>query len=403
MSYKALVIDDDPEMLNAVDDVLASIKHDYDWAWCQEQARNWLKANEYSYILLDLEIPVRTRGSARRVQNSVNLLDEIRSTNDGVPVIIMAPSELYNPGMGVKMIKQGATDFVEKPFPSTGRTLDKAIKLAIAGKQTRPTPPRVLTPPKPKKAQPFKGGELVFYPDRAELCEVKILGDTGLGQMRRILEILKKTRANGKFIPYSGEQLAKRIRTRGGQNAVAGCIRGFRNTVIKALEEEAGLICGRQDVIQSGSHGYRLKEWITVREVDSDITVPRPRGHGTVSGVVNTPGGGVSGVVNDPDGVVNGVVDDPGGRVSGVVNDPDGVVNGTVNGRVERRREWILTALRKGRKLRVPAVTKGLKCSARTAQRDLDALKAQGKIRFEGSPKTGHYCLNSQPTTPTSV
>ena len=43
----------------------------------------------------------------------------------------------------------------------------------------------------------------------------------------------------------------------------------------------------------------------------------------------------------------------------------------------------------------IPAVTKGMKCSARTAQRDLDALKAQGKIRFEGSPKTGHYCLNS--------
>ena len=370
MSYKALVIDDDPAILNTVDDILASLEHEYDWAWCQQQARDFLKDNEYSYILLDLEIPVRTKGSARRVQNSLNLLDEIRGTNDGIPVIIMAPDEVYNPGMAVKMIKQGATDFVEKPFPCIGRTLDKAIKKAMAGKTryTPPSPPRVVTPPKPQRVQPFKGGELVFYPDRVEICETKILGDTGIGHMRNILEALKETKASGKYVSYSGAQLAKRVGARGGQNAIAGCIRGFRNTVIKTLKEESGLICGRQDVIQSGDHGYRLNEWITVRENDSDFTVPQPSGHGTVNGTVNAPSGTVKGRVN--------------GTVSGIVND-----------RVEKRRRWILAALQDGRQMRVPELARGLQCSLRTARRELDWLKSHDMIKFVGAPRTGYYCV----------
>ena len=99
------------------------------------------------------------------------------------------------------MIKRGATDLIQKPFPSTGRTPDKAIKEVLAGKHA---PPQAVTPAKPKKAQPFKGGELVFYPDRVELCGTKIIGDTGIGHMRKILEALKETKASGKFVAYSG-------------------------------------------------------------------------------------------------------------------------------------------------------------------------------------------------------
>jgi predicted ArsR family transcriptional regulator len=49
--------------------------------------------------------------------------------------------------------------------------------------------------------------------------------------------------------------------------------------------------------------------------------------------------------------------------------------------------------LSKGRKLRVPAISKGLDCSARTARRELAALKAEGLIEFVGAPKTGYYRL----------
>jgi biotin operon repressor len=165
------------------------------------------------------------------------------------------------------------------------------------------------------------------------------------GMMRKILNELKCRNSAGRFEAYSGPELVERLGCLGGQNAVAGCVRDFRKFVTETLRERLGLLAGPQDVIRSGGPGYRLNEWITVRGAE-----PAP--------VAQTPVDSESQAAN-------------------------------------KRRAWILTELRKGQKLRAPAIAKELGCSAKTIKRELDILRVEGKIEFTGPTKTGFYRLIS--------
>jgi len=135
MAYKALIVDDDPNARDEVGEILDSMGHEHDDAACQEEARELLAGNQYSYHLLDLEIPVRTGRGLPRIQNGENLLGEIlrqRGTRRE-PVIVITGHGKEGPGLGVRMMRLGAADYVNKPFPSTGRTLDIAIREALVG------------------------------------------------------------------------------------------------------------------------------------------------------------------------------------------------------------------------------------------------------------------------------
>jgi hypothetical protein len=57
------------------------------------------------------------------------------------------------------------------------------------------------------------------------------------------------------------------------------------------------------------------------------------------------------------------------------------------------RRDWILQQLANGVELKAPAVVEQFKCSVKTAQRSLTALKDEGKIEYVGAPRTGYYRL----------
>jgi Predicted transcriptional regulator len=53
----------------------------------------------------------------------------------------------------------------------------------------------------------------------------------------------------------------------------------------------------------------------------------------------------------------------------------------------------ILQILADGRQIRLPAIASQIGKSERTVRRDLDSLRAAGKIEFIGSPRTGYYRL----------
>ncbi len=266
MVPKALVIDDDPDIREDVAEILDSMGHEYDLAACQEEGRGLLAANEYSYFLLDLEIPVAL-GRKARIQNGENLLREIVARRNGraAPVLIISGHGTGNPHLAVEMMKLGASDYITKPFATYGRTLDRAILEALDradGKgMARDGAARSQVP----RGQPmrFQGGELVFYPDRVELCGVTVVeGDV---RMRKILEQLRERRANGSYVAYSGAKLAAKLQIVAGQNGIAEAVKDFRDEVVHGLESK-GIVCGRKDVIQSGGRGYRLAEWITTRD-----------------------------------------------------------------------------------------------------------------------------------------
>jgi DNA-binding response OmpR family regulator len=342
MTHEALVVDDNLEVLEMVQDILDSPGHKYDCVTCQEEARKKYQGKHYSYYLVDLEIPVREGRGIPRIQNGENLIREIvaHRGRNGAPIIVMTGHGTTTPNLAVQTMKLGANDYVTKPFDSgEGNKLDKAIKEALE-KKSRSEFQEVpqITSPRATVPTAFHGGELVFYPERVELCGVKICGSRQNGLIRGILDILREKRANGSYVALSGLELAEKLGCPGEQNKISSCIGRFRQSVADVLRKEAGLKCGPQDVIQSGDQGYRLSEVIVVRE-------------------------GNGGIENDSESA---------------------------------RRKWIMAELAKERVLRAPAIAKESKCSTATVKRDLDALRKEGQIEFVGPAKTGFYRLRGR-------
>ena len=159
--HRALIVEDNPDTIDMIVDVLASLEHEYDTACSQEEALKRLKAREYSYVLLDIEIPAQLRKGPARIQNTENLLEKIGETKgkNAPPVIIMNERCAGNLDstedmmrLAMSMTRKGAADIIKKPFPKAGRTLDRVIKKVLAGKRGSPDREKVadsMSPPAP--------------------------------------------------------------------------------------------------------------------------------------------------------------------------------------------------------------------------------------------------------------
>lgn len=354
MKFHALVVDDSPEILDDVKDRLESLGHTCDCVGSQEQARKLVASNGYSYVLLDLEIPVKY-GRPSRILNGQNLLAEIKATrgHESIPIIVMTSHGHDSSDLATDVMRgNGAIDYVKKPFPDTGRTLERAIHDALAASgRSRPGAARQSEPQRDEPLQPFEEGEMVFFDDRIELCGLKVCGAVGSTLIRRILDELREKNTNGRYVAFSAPELAKRVKCKGHDNGIAGAVRDFRT---KAAEMLRGVRveADRRDIIQSGGRGYRLTEKITVAD-----------GHDPIRDPANEP--------DDPDS-------DP-------AIDPNAPLN--------ERQEWVVGQLRGKRQLQIGMVIKELKCSRSTAKRDLQSLQKRGLIEFIGNGRAGHYEL----------
>jgi DNA-binding response OmpR family regulator len=293
-------------ILAVIDEVLTALGLECDVASCLVEVRRLLKSSTYGLVLLDCEIPVR-RGGVSRIQNAENFLEDLAERKaEGIPpVVILLPPESDCPmtreeavrwASGV--IRKGATDFIAKPFAKGGRTLDRVIKKVLRAKpkrqkvepppfiiqlpcdatpdgqcpkkaQPNPGPPAAEPPkrePRPAKPQAFAGGELVFHPDRVELCGVKILGAAAAAS-RAMLEVLAKA---GRGRALSAEQIKRKIGA-DTVGTVTGAARTIRRNATEHLKRELNVESGKQDVLANdGYQGYRLKAWITVRWIDEE-------------------------------------------------------------------------------------------------------------------------------------
>ncbi len=143
MSPRALIVEDDPQIVNLAADALASLEHAYDTAGSQEEALRRLSEKDYAYILLDIQIPARSQNGIARIQNTENLLEKISQTHNGdtPPIIILSDYCVEGLDKTVDVMrlamslgKRGAVDILGKPFPTAGRTLDRVIKKVLAAR-----------------------------------------------------------------------------------------------------------------------------------------------------------------------------------------------------------------------------------------------------------------------------
>jgi DNA-binding response OmpR family regulator len=358
MSFHALVVDDSPEILEDVKDRLESMGHTCDCASCQDKARVFLNENKYSYVLLDLEIPVKY-GRPSRLQNGQNLLSEVRKIKgyENIPIVIMTSHGKDSPQLAVDVMRcNGANDYVTKPFPEKGHTLEKAIRDALrsAGRSHAAAKKRSGKQLPPEPAHPFETGRMVFYPTHVELCGIVVCSDDHT-TIRRILDILREKKPNGKYVVYSGDKLAKLVDCDGGQNSIATCIMGFRDSAYHSLYHEANIKCDRMKdiILNDRKYGYRFSEKIEIRDADDTQSA-----------------------IHDPQ--------------NDIQNDPQ--YDAKNDGWNERQR-WILQQLNAGVPLQNKHIQNRFKVTGTTVKRDLSPLRKRGLVAFKGSSKTGFWSL----------
>jgi len=160
-SHTALIIDDNEEVLQALRNMLDSLGHRYHCASTQEEADRLLNRHGVCYVLLDLELPVRSNQLAN-IQVGFNLLEHIRArfTKDQLPIIVMTAH-----GKGheytVRAFKMGCTDYIKKAFDEEPEPLEDKIREAMqqACEQQHRACPNTGTSKggRPKSAAPPKG------------------------------------------------------------------------------------------------------------------------------------------------------------------------------------------------------------------------------------------------------
>jgi len=363
--FHALIVEDSQDVAEQVRERLESIGHTCDSAETQDAARKLLTQHAYTYILLDLEIPVRY-GRMARIDYGKNLLREIRQTRgyEDVPIIVITAHGHESYRLPSEVLRlDGADDFVAKPFLDGDQQLEKSIAdvLRSSGRNRPGAKSYSELARDPDPPQPFEEGEMVFFETRVELCGVRICDGVGSGLVRAILDILREKDSRGKFVALSGEELAQRaggVMTR--QNDIADAVRRLRERIETVLLEEANIRCTRQDVVTNDRrYGYRLSSKITVRDADD--------------------------VRSDP----NKGADDVRNRPIDPRSSQDDVRNPSA------RQEWILAELAGKGEMRKDEVFPGYKkwfgLSKTTLERDLNALRRRGLIRFHGEKRTGRW------------
>ncbi len=125
-----LIVEDDVAFCKMLKTFLEKKKHDVATAFSCNEALAQLKEKQFDIILTDVRLPDK---------DGISLLDDVRAQNATTQVIIMTGYAEVN--MAVKAIKQGAFDYVAKPFtPDTIlQTIHKALKTEGANGVTQQT------------------------------------------------------------------------------------------------------------------------------------------------------------------------------------------------------------------------------------------------------------------------
>jgi len=344
MKHRALVIDDDKEIIRTVGDVLTSLNHAYDSAGDQESARKMLAADKYDYILLDLEIPVKP-GRLCRIENGKNLIREIRKTPgmENIPVIVMTGHGNDSPDLAVSVMRTGADHYVKKPF--AGDELDKAIREVLA--RDKQPDHALRTKTEHKALTPFNAEKraMVIEEERVTVCGVEVWRDCYQADMREVFLMLNK-KEGGHYVRIKGSKLMKDL-GRDPSNPLGKPISSFRANASNRLKEQCGLECGKQDIIASGQGGYYFTEWMDVHIAGSKTH--EPKNESAVKPL--KPG-------NEP-----------------VLNE---------------RQKWILEQLDKGVRLHRTDIVRHMQKNRSTINRDLRNLRNRGLI---GMHNDGYYVI----------
>jgi DNA-binding transcriptional ArsR family regulator len=259
-------------------------------------------------------------------------------------------------------VRKGAVRFAGKA-PTDSRRLARAVRETLKewGRRLH----RQASGDSPAA---FHGGELVIYPNRAELLGVRIMADRGDGHSLRILRALSRRRGLHYVRLALNELMADTAIC--SQGSVTGCIRKLRRNCSERLLRDLNVLCGLDDVIIRNEQGYQFAPSITVRIVDD-----RPAdSHGTAETSSDT-----AHVTADAPAHVTGDI-------------PDVPAVGTALS-LNERQQWALSEIGRGVRLQRSMLEAAFDVSDRTAKRDLLELRQAGLIAWVREGSAGFYRL----------
>ncbi len=128
----ALIVEDDPTLLDLVTETVESLGHEVRSASSQEGALGLLEDTMFDYVLLDLKIPLR-EGRLPRLEIGFNLLERIVGLPDARrPGVIVMTAHGDDHEYCRRALLAGADDFIKKPFNSGKESPEQAIKELLA-------------------------------------------------------------------------------------------------------------------------------------------------------------------------------------------------------------------------------------------------------------------------------
>jgi two-component system response regulator HydG len=102
---KILLIEDDISFCKLLEKFLMKKEYDVTIAFSAEEARQAMKKESFDLILTDLRLPD---------SDGIGLMSEFKTSNPEIPVVLMTGYSDVN--TAVKAIKNGAADYISKPF-----------------------------------------------------------------------------------------------------------------------------------------------------------------------------------------------------------------------------------------------------------------------------------------------
>ncbi len=392
---RALVVEDDLKMRTEIEDVLALLGHEHDWAECQQEAYALLQRQQYSYVLADLEIPARPDSKVTRIEYGAEFIGQIQRLKGrgAVPVIVMTAHAVEGLNLSSHLGHLGVLEFITKPFSDRpmDRTLAKVIQ-EVLHRHRGMCPPGALPGEEPRE---FRGGSLAYYATHVELCGIVLLECDAIGHSWSVMQALRTPRTSGLLPHLSGPRLARAVDPSGqlSENAIASCVHHLRGRFAHTMLERANVLVGREGVIANGNRGYHLAPWLGIESYDGPLIgaasahVPTITGPGTQAGqsptVLDCP------AVTPHEPPTAPTV--PGAAIPRPNDAPQFHL-----APLPERQQWIWEQVLAGVKLERAMVQRHFGISEKQAKRELAALSARGLIEFRRKPHPGFYVLAQQ-------
>ena len=230
-----LVIEDDVSFCKLLEKFLIKNGYEVATAFSADEARNKIKTKQYDLIITDLRLPDA---------DGIVLLSEIKTQYPDVPVILM--TGYSDVATAVKAIKNGATDYISKPFNPQEVLLVitnalQDVKKTIVPKETEKPKKESKTPNSAEFVKGISKASLQL----AEYIElvgptnmsVLIIGDSGTGK-----EVIAKkihqssSRNNNNFIAVDCGAIPKELASSEFFGHVKGSFTGAINDKIGFFE-----------------------------------------------------------------------------------------------------------------------------------------------------------------------